>query len=100
METVESYAQVAGIEAQVLAEVTSAYLQARAQGDDARATALSALSSSLTERIRQMSDPDPAFQKKIEKDAEELTTQAFNTASNIANNSENITPKQLVDTYF
>lgn len=100
METVESYAQVAGIEAQVLAEVTSAYLQARAQGDDARATALSGLSSSLTERIRQMSDPDPAFQKKIEKDGQLLTEQAFNTARNIARDSEDITPQQLVDTYF
>lgn len=100
METVESYAQVAGIEAQVLAEVTSAYLQARAQGDDARATALSGLSSSLTERIRQMRDPDPAFQKKIEKDAEDLTKQVFNTARNIAKDSEDITPQQLVDNYF
>lgn len=100
METVESYSQVVGIEAQVLGEVTAAYLDARATGDLARANAIAALGPSMVQQLKMVSDPDPEFRQKIAPEQSALTTQVMNTAKTEGQKLQDITPQQLVDTYL
>lgn len=100
METVESYAQVVGIEAQVMGEVTAAYLDARATGDIARANALAALGPAIAQRIRMIHDPDPVFRNKLAEDQNNLTTQVLSTAQTLGQSLQEPTEQQLVDSYL
>ena len=95
MESIESYAQVAGIEARVLGDVTAAYLDARSTGDMARANVLASLATEVNTRLKLLSDPDPELRNLLSKDALSLTTGVTGIANNLS--SKNLTEEQLVD---
>lgn len=94
MESIESYAQVAGIEARVLGDVTSAYLDARSTGDMARANVLASLATEVNTRLKLLSDPDPQLRNQLREDALALTTGVTGIATTLP---EDLTEQQLVD---
>lgn len=95
MESIESYAQVAGIEARVLGDVTAAYLDARSTGDMARANVLASLATEVNTRLKLLSDPDPELRNLLSTDALSLTTGVTGIGNNLP--SKILTEQQLVD---
>jgi len=94
MESIESYAQVAGIEARVLGDVTAAYLDARSTGDMARANVLASLATEVNTRLKLLSDPDPELRNQLSQNALDLTTGVTGIGNNLPSD---LTEQQLVD---
>ena len=65
MEAIESFAQIATLESRVLGDIIVGYQDARANGEDSRATVLASRSGELQTLIKSLADPEPNIRNKL-----------------------------------